>query len=170
MTARSRGFGIIFPHPAGAGFAMRTLEQAFRAVGAELAGSPDDVHVIFDEASSLDTEPRDEPVETFAWSRQTPDQLEHLSRWIAGRRITTIFGLDLPVSSPAYAVMRRAGVQCIISYWGAPMSSINTVRSCCSSDSRSPPRALVPTITSSNPRPCAPRRWPDGELRRRSPR
>jgi glycosyltransferase involved in cell wall biosynthesis len=125
MTSRDHGFGIIFPHPAGAGFAMRTLELAFRAVGAELSQSADRVHVIFNEATSLDTETRDEPVDTFAWHRQTPDQLERLAAWISTHKITTIFGLDLPVSSAAYPVMRRAGVQCIVSYWGAPMSGIN---------------------------------------------
>jgi glycosyltransferase involved in cell wall biosynthesis len=125
MTAHDHGFGIIFPEPAGAGFAIRTLELAFRAVGAELAQSPDRVHVIFNEATSLDPETRDEPVDTFAWHRQTSDQLERLASWIAAHQITTIFGLDLPVSSAAYPVMRRAGVRCIISYWGAPMSSIN---------------------------------------------
>ena len=125
MTAHDHGFGIIFPEPAGAGFAIRTLEQTFRALGAELTKSPDRVHVIFNEATSLDPETRDVPVDTFAWHRQTPDQLERLARWISTHRITTIWGLDLPVSSAAYPVMRRAGVRCIISYWGAPMSSIN---------------------------------------------
>jgi glycosyltransferase involved in cell wall biosynthesis len=125
MTSRDHGFGIIFPHAAGAGFAMRTLEQAFRQLGETLAQSAKNVHVIFGEASSLDTELRDGPVETFAWGSQTPEALERLASWIQRHRIETIFGLDLPVSSGAYPIMRRAGVRGIVSYWGAPMSSIN---------------------------------------------
>ena len=125
MTARNYGFGIVFPYPAGAGFALRTLEAAFRALGKSLSENENCVHVLFGENTELDAETRVGPVETFAWDRQTPEQLASLESWLVRHRITTIFGLDLPVSSAAYSVMRRAGVRCIISYWGAPMSSIN---------------------------------------------
>ena len=125
MTARDHGFGIVFPYPAGAGFALRTLEAAFRALGESLSEDVGFVHVLFGEDTEIDAETRVDPVETFAWGRQAPEQLASLESWLVRNRITTIFGLDLPVSSAAYPVMRRAGVQCIVSYWGAPMSGIN---------------------------------------------
>lgn len=124
-TSLDHGFGIVFPFAAGTGFALRTLEQAFRSVGTTLAGTPDRVHVLFGEPTSLDTEVRADAVDTFAWDRQTPEQLERLRTWIERYRITTVFGLDLPVASPAFTVMRGAGVNSIVSYWGAPMSSIH---------------------------------------------
>jgi len=125
MTARDHGFGIVFPYPAGAGFALRTLEAAFRTLGECLSEDVSCVHILFGEDTEIDAETRVDPVETFAWGSQTPEQLASLESWLVRNRITTIFGLDLPVSSAAYSVMRRAGVRCIISYWGAPMSGIN---------------------------------------------
>jgi glycosyltransferase involved in cell wall biosynthesis len=39
--------------------------------------------------------------------------------------IDTILGFDQPVHLPIYLNFRRAGVKCFMSYWGAPMSSLN---------------------------------------------
>ena len=45
---------------------------------------------------------------------------------IRKHNIDTIFVFDQPVWSPAYKYLRKAGVRNIVSYWGAPISSINT--------------------------------------------
>ena len=46
-------------------------------------------------------------------------------RYIRDHDIDTIFGFDQGVHLPVYKHLRRGGVRHFISYWGAPMSSIN---------------------------------------------
>lgn len=46
-------------------------------------------------------------------------------RYIRENHIDTIFGFDQPVFLPIHKYFRRAGVKHFISYWGAPMSSMN---------------------------------------------
>ncbi len=54
-----------------------------------------------------------------------PDHWMATERYIREHDIDTIFGFDQGVFKPIYRVFRRAGVQRFISYWGAPMSSLN---------------------------------------------
>lgn len=51
--------------------------------------------------------------------------LDAIHDYIRDNNIRIAFGFDQPVSRPAYVVMRRAGIRLFVSYWGAPMSSIN---------------------------------------------
>lgn len=46
-------------------------------------------------------------------------------RYIRDHDIDTVFGFDQGVHLPVYKYLRRGGVRRFISYWGAPMSSIN---------------------------------------------
>lgn len=46
-------------------------------------------------------------------------------RYIREHDIDTLFGFDQPVHLSIYKYFRRGGVRHFISYWGAPMSSIN---------------------------------------------
>ena len=46
-------------------------------------------------------------------------------QYIRDHGIDTIFGFDQPVYLPIYKHFRRGGVRYFISYWGAPMSSMN---------------------------------------------
>jgi glycosyltransferase involved in cell wall biosynthesis len=62
----------------------------------------------------------------FDMRKPTPEGIAHLSDYIRQHRIGWVFGLDLSVSAGYLSVMRAAGVQRIVSYWGAPMSSLNT--------------------------------------------
>jgi glycosyltransferase involved in cell wall biosynthesis len=48
--------------------------------------------------------------------------------YIRKNNINVVFGFDQPVSRPIYRHLRRAGVGAFVSYWGAPMSSIQTNR------------------------------------------
>ncbi len=47
------------------------------------------------------------------------------AHYIREHDIDTVFGFDQPVFQPIYRYFRRAGVKHFISYWGAPMSSMN---------------------------------------------
>jgi glycosyltransferase involved in cell wall biosynthesis len=46
-------------------------------------------------------------------------------RYIKDHDIDTVFGFDQPVFLPIHRHFRRGGVEHFISYWGAPMSSMN---------------------------------------------
>ncbi len=46
-------------------------------------------------------------------------------RYLRDHDIDTIFGFDQPVHLPIFRFFRRAGVKHFVSYWGAPMSSLN---------------------------------------------
>jgi glycosyltransferase involved in cell wall biosynthesis len=46
-------------------------------------------------------------------------------RYIRENDVDTVFGFDQPVHRPIYKHLRRGGVRHFVSYWGAPMSSMN---------------------------------------------
>lgn len=58
------------------------------------------------------------------WSDSS--QLAGIENYIKTKKITRLLGFDQPVSRPAYQALRRGGIQTFVSYWGAPMSSINS--------------------------------------------
>ena len=53
-----------------------------------------------------------------------PADAQRVSQYIKAHQIDTVFGFDQPVDRPMYRAMRQAGMQHFVSYWGAPMSSI----------------------------------------------
>ena len=57
--------------------------------------------------------------------RTDADHALAAERYIGDHGIDTVFGFDQPVHLPIYKHFRRGGVRHLISYWGAPMSSIN---------------------------------------------
>jgi glycosyltransferase involved in cell wall biosynthesis len=57
--------------------------------------------------------------------RGSGEELAELSQYVREHRIDLVFALDLPVQARCLATLRRAGVKTVISYWGAPMSSVN---------------------------------------------
>ncbi len=52
-------------------------------------------------------------------------EFKRVRAYLRDNEIDTIFGFDQPVSLPVYRHYRRAGVRTFVSYWGAPMSSLN---------------------------------------------
>ena len=58
------------------------------------------------------------------WS--TSEQLRAVERYIQDNKITRLLGFDQPVSRPMYKAFRNGGISTFVSYWGAPMSSLNT--------------------------------------------
>ena len=51
---------------------------------------------------------------------------ERAADYVRKHGIDTLFGFDLGVHRPIYKSLRRSGLRHMISYWGAPMSSVNT--------------------------------------------
>lgn len=59
-----------------------------------------------------------------AWSDSK--KLQEAERYIKENNITLLLGFDQPVSRPMYKALRKGGIQVFVSYWGAPMSSLNS--------------------------------------------
>jgi glycosyltransferase involved in cell wall biosynthesis len=53
-------------------------------------------------------------------------QLEHLCRYVREHGIRGVLAVDTQVHARHLGPLRHAGVQRIVSYWGAPLSSINS--------------------------------------------
>ncbi len=51
--------------------------------------------------------------------------LQSIEEYVRRHNIRIALGFDQPVRRPGYAALRRGGVRTFVSYWGAPMSSLN---------------------------------------------
>jgi glycosyltransferase involved in cell wall biosynthesis len=56
----------------------------------------------------------------------SPDDHRRIETYVREHDIDTLFGFDQGVRRPAYRAFRQGGVRHFISYWGAPMSSLNS--------------------------------------------
>lgn len=113
-----------FHVPAQTGYAVSTYERAFYRMACALV--PEDrIHFAYPH-TRLGRPDRPANVLDFDARTRRRDELLKLGQYIEAHGIDFAFGIDQPVEGrPCYRVMRRAGVRTIVSYWGAPMSSIN---------------------------------------------
>jgi len=127
QRVRRDGFLVSLHTRSNTGYAIEPLEKVFFRVAADLVGDQQLIHFAY---RNLDggwptTLPSDfRNVTAFDLRTEDPGQLAALGAYVRENRITTVFGFDIPVNLPVYAVLRTNGVRNIISYWGAPMSSI----------------------------------------------
>ena len=70
------------------------------------------------------------PVSGGRHEKHRPRRARAAADYVRAQGIDTMFGFDLGVTRPIYKFLRHAGVRHIISYWGAPMSSVNTGLTC----------------------------------------
>jgi len=111
------------------GYAIGPLERTFYEMALELCdGDESRVHFGYPtmEAGPSPTLPA-QFKQYLLIDNQSRDPLDadRVSKYIRANLIDTIFGFDQGVHQPMYRTLRRAGVTCFFSYWGAPMSSIN---------------------------------------------
>lgn len=119
---------IFFNCYADAVYAIDVLQSDFLSMGLELFGSPERIHFAFTRLAGGEIGTRSgrlgNVVKFDSASRDRIDQAR-IEAYVRHNRITMAFGVDQPVARPGYAVLRRAGVRRIVSYYGAPMSSVN---------------------------------------------
>jgi glycosyltransferase involved in cell wall biosynthesis len=109
------------------GFAIGRLISSFYQMALRLTGSARDVHFSFrsiGEKRSPHLPPGFCNLLEFDYREYSRDQDAKLADYIEHHRIHTIFALDMRVNAPWRKTARRAGARYIVSYWGAPMSSI----------------------------------------------
>jgi glycosyltransferase involved in cell wall biosynthesis len=119
--------GILFaiPWPSNEGYAMHRAESQFFEIGLRLTADPARIHFSFADFSG--GHPRSLPTDfhnfaTFNFRHPRAGALEELLGYVRSHRIDVLVGYDLRVENPTFGALRRASIQTIVSYWGAPMS------------------------------------------------
>ena len=109
------------------GFAIGRLIEVFHEMALRLVGDPQRVHFSFSKVkgrSSKSLPAGFANLVEFDYRRHDQDSLRVLSEYIHQHQIEVIFALDMGVQCSCLRAVRSAGVRTVVSYWGAPMSSI----------------------------------------------
>lgn len=124
---------FLIPFGTNAGYAISALEALFYQAGLELAQG-DAAHVHFAFRGRQRGRPRSLP-ETFSnvievdYSDGLPaaarkGTIQRLTKYVAQHQIRFVMFFDIQPIHPVFRPLRHAGVATIVSYWGAPMSSL----------------------------------------------
>ncbi len=110
------------------GYAIEPLEKAFFSMSKKLVGKSNKIHFAYKHMDG--GLPQNLPdgfknIISFDPDNSSAESIAFISRYIKENNINLAFGFDQGVSKPIYRHMRKAGIKCLISYYGASMSSIN---------------------------------------------
>lgn len=121
---------VFFHVGSNTGYAIEPLEETFFNMAKALVKDESKIHFGY---TNLDEgRPRVIPdsfknIIRFDYNDSSTESLNAIREYIEENDIKLAFGFDQSaLSLPSYRVMRKAGIRCFISYYGAPMSSINT--------------------------------------------
>lgn len=120
------GILILFHCKENTGYAISSLEHAFIEAAKRSVGN--NIHISFSEISPHKRKNKiyaGYPVIEFNPRSYSIKHVKYVSNYISKNNIDTVLGFDQPPGKPYYKHFRNAGIKRIISYWGAPMSSIN---------------------------------------------
>lgn len=118
---------ILYHCKANTGYAIGALESAFWEAALQVTSGVLSVHLSYTSYfSGLPTYIPEKFPNLIEFNPKTnkEEELHRLSEYLKRNNVKMIFGFDQPLSRPYYKVAREAGVDSIISYYGAPMSSI----------------------------------------------
>jgi glycosyltransferase involved in cell wall biosynthesis len=119
---------VFFHCGTNSGYAITRLERVFLDVARRVTGSDAAIHFAYPDLSGGRPEalPADfSRVVRFDPASSDRRHLRGMEDYVRTHGITTALGFDQPVRRPGYAALRRGGVSAFVSYWGAPMSSVN---------------------------------------------
>ncbi len=111
------------------GYAIASLEKTFLQAAITAGYSPSNIHFSY---KALSNQPSISlPVDfdnklQYDYTSNTTNQAYDLVNYIKQHRIQTVFIFDLNLENKLSKIIKKAGVNKLITYWGAPMSSINT--------------------------------------------
>lgn len=123
------GILVSFHCESNPGFAAASHELTFFKMAQRLVGDTSNIHFSYRtlESGRSPSLPADfNNIIEFDTSNSSIAYLQNIQNYIEKNKINVVFGFDMPVKSPGYRFLRRGGVRNIISYWGAPMSSLNS--------------------------------------------
>jgi len=120
---------IFFHVGSNTGYAIEPLEETFFNMAKALVKDESRIHFGYTDLNK--GQPAILPehfknVIKFDYNDSSPDALNFIDEYIRKNKINVAFGFDQSaINLPSYRSMKKAGVRCFISYYGAPMSSIN---------------------------------------------
>jgi len=119
---------IILQFGTNIGYAIAPLETTFYNMAKKLGYEDENIHFSYcnQDKGHPDSLPDSfNNVISFDAKTTSKAEINNLLEYIKNHKITCIFGFDLPAKRAFYKPARAAGIKNIISYYGAPMSSIN---------------------------------------------
>ena len=121
-----RGILIFFHCPANTGYAIASLEKVFFKMAEALVGDWGRIHFAYPSlANGLPNTLPEGFSQVIEFDPVDPGYGYRIERYVRQHSIDTAFGFDQPVSQPIFRYMRRGGIRYFVTYWGAPMSSLN---------------------------------------------
>lgn len=123
------GFLICYHVRANTGYAIEPLEITFFDVVSTLLDSTEQIHLGYSDYNN--GKPRWLKSQTdnliaLRYMDMSGQQLDELSEYIHQNKIKYVLAFDLSAEASVCRALRKGGVKKIISYWGAPMSSLNS--------------------------------------------
>lgn len=120
---------VLFHCESNPGYAASSHEHTFLDVAEHFTGDIQKVHFAYANLEggmtpSLPSNLSNVIALSTRWS--DPDQLKWIEDYVRINKITRVLGFDQTVSKPAYRALRKGGVKTFVSYWGAPISSLNS--------------------------------------------
>ena len=119
---------FLFHTPSNVGYAMAAAEPIFLSVGLDLAaGDPSGVHFGYQDLRTgppRNLEGAGTNFVAFDFSDRSSSNIRQFTEYIRKHRIKVIWIYDIQPVHPLFQELRKAGAEAIISYWGAPISSL----------------------------------------------
>jgi glycosyltransferase involved in cell wall biosynthesis len=109
------------------GYALEPAATIFYRVGVDIAGGkPSGVHFGFQSlpGPALGLPNDFENVIAYDYSNRDAKNIRWLSDYVAKNKIQLVVIYDIQPVHPLFRSLRRSGVRSILSYWGAPISSL----------------------------------------------
>jgi glycosyltransferase involved in cell wall biosynthesis len=118
---------LLFHCASNTGYAIGRLERVFDNAARKVTGTSGRVHYAYQSLggglphhlSGIDSD-----VTQIHYRNASRKELQAFQEWLKERKITLVFGFDLPVNAPVLSAIRASGVKSIISYWGASISGV----------------------------------------------
>jgi glycosyltransferase involved in cell wall biosynthesis len=117
---------IVIPNSQHAGFAITSLVEVFTRACKPLLALNGRLSVVYGDPRSEATTPISADFNGFPLVHPSAADIARLKLAVKKHGIDFVLGLDLPSVSPIYTAFRESGVDTVVSYIGAPLSSINS--------------------------------------------
>ena len=127
--SRPTGMLIMIGYEIDIGFAIGRLVTVFHEMALRLTGDERRVHFSFARIGAARSNVLPAGFGNlleFDTRKPTPEAVERLTKYLREHAIDCVFALDLSVNADYLSAVRQAGVRSVVSYWGAPMSSLNS--------------------------------------------
>lgn len=123
-----QNFLVCFQFPANIGYAIEPLEITFYDVTSRISGGEGQVHLGYKNYKHGKPHWLNEKIDNLVeleYKDLTNKDFGEIAEYIKKNNIEYVLAFGLPVEAKVCKAFRKGGVKKIISYWGAPMSSLN---------------------------------------------